>query len=45
MANKVLPLPNEPAVGGSTDVGDVSWIVPTMGDGGVAEAGQRVIAP
>jgi len=31
MANRVQPLPNEPAVGGSTDVGDVSWIVPTMG--------------
>ena len=31
MTTKVLPLPNEPKLGGSTDVGDVSWIVPTMG--------------
>ncbi|MEN1785921.1 MAG: amidohydrolase [Bacteroidota bacterium] len=27
----VLPLPNEPTTGGSTDVGDASWITPTMG--------------
>jgi len=33
MASKVQSLPNEPTVGGSTDVGDVSWIVPTMGLG------------
>ena len=31
MTTKVLPLPNEPKLGGSTDVGDISWIVPTMG--------------
>jgi aminobenzoyl-glutamate utilization protein B len=31
MTNKIMPLPNEPTVGGSTDVGDVSWITPTMG--------------
>ena len=31
MTTKILPLPNEPNLGGSTDVGDVSWIVPTMG--------------
>ncbi|WP_220718061.1 amidohydrolase [Agarivorans litoreus] len=31
MTTSVLPLPNEPKVGGSTDVGDISWIVPTMG--------------
>jgi aminobenzoyl-glutamate utilization protein B len=31
MTTKILPLPNEPKLGGSTDVGDVSWIVPTMG--------------
>jgi aminobenzoyl-glutamate utilization protein B len=31
MTTKVMPLPNEPKVGGSTDVGDVSWITPTMG--------------
>lgn len=31
MTNKIMPLPNEPTVGGSTDVGDVSWLTPTMG--------------
>ena len=31
MTTKIAPLPNEPTTGGSTDVGDVSWIVPTMG--------------
>lgn len=31
MADAVSPLTNEPTVGGSTDVGDISWIVPTMG--------------
>lgn len=31
MATSVSPLPESPTVGGSTDVGDVSWIVPTMG--------------
>lgn len=31
MTDCVLPLLNEPTAGGSTDVGDISWIVPTMG--------------
>lgn len=31
MSTAVSPVPNEPTVGGSTDVGDVSYIVPTMG--------------
>jgi len=31
MTKDILPLPNEISVGGSTDVGDVSWITPTMG--------------
>lgn len=31
MASAILPLPNEVMVGGSTDVGDVSWNTPTMG--------------
>jgi len=31
MATHVVPLQNEPALGGSTDVGDISWSVPTMG--------------
>ncbi|MEM6673416.1 MAG: amidohydrolase [Planctomycetota bacterium] len=31
MATEIPPLPNEPTVGGSTDVGDVSWLTPTMG--------------
>ena len=31
MAKDVLPLPNEPRLGGFTDVGDVSYLVPTMG--------------
>ena len=31
MTREILPLPNEPTTGGSTDVGDVSWITPTMG--------------
>ena len=31
MTNKIMSLPKEPTVGGSTDVGDVSWITPTMG--------------
>lgn len=31
LLTKVLPLPKEPTVGGSSDVADVSWITPTMG--------------
>ena len=31
LANAVTPLPDGQTVGGSTDVGDISWIVPTMG--------------
>lgn len=31
IVSSVLPVPNEPAMGGSTHVGDVSWITPTMG--------------
>ena len=31
MTDKIRPLPDEPTVGGSTDVGDVSWQTPTMG--------------
>ena len=31
MAISVAPLPDEPMLGGSTDVGDVSWICPTSG--------------
>jgi aminobenzoyl-glutamate utilization protein B len=31
MTDKIRPLPNEPTVGGSTDVGDISWQTPTMG--------------
>lgn len=31
LAPGVLPLPNSPTMGGSTDVGDVSWLTPTMG--------------
>ena len=31
MADKVLPMPTNIEVGGSSDVGDVSWNVPTMG--------------
>jgi len=31
MATKVAPLQKEPTLGGGTDVGDVSWNVPTMG--------------
>ena len=31
MADKVMPLPKETTVGGSTDVADVSWLTPTMG--------------
>ncbi|MEM1237505.1 MAG: amidohydrolase [Pseudomonadota bacterium] len=31
MSEILLPLVNEPTTGGSTDVGDVSWLVPTMG--------------
>lgn len=31
MTKTILPVPNEPTMGGSTDVGDVSWITPTMG--------------
>jgi len=31
MAKQILPLPNEPKLGGGTDVGDVSYLVPTMG--------------
>jgi aminobenzoyl-glutamate utilization protein B len=34
MATMITPLPaDEPAFGYSTDVGDVSWCVPTMGCG------------
>jgi aminobenzoyl-glutamate utilization protein B len=31
LATGVLPLPNEPALGGSSDVAEASWITPTMG--------------
>ncbi|CAG7857620.1 aminobenzoyl-glutamate utilization protein B [biofilm metagenome] len=31
LATQVVPLPNEPTMGGGTDVGDISWSVPTMG--------------
>ena len=31
MATEVLPFPEEPAIGGSTDVADVGWNAPTMG--------------
>lgn len=31
MSTKVLPMPNEPKLGGFTDVGEVSYLVPTMG--------------
>ncbi len=31
MAKVVAPLPNAPTTGGSTDVGDISWLTPTMG--------------
>jgi aminobenzoyl-glutamate utilization protein B len=31
MADNVLPIPTGVEIGGSTDVGDVSWNVPTMG--------------
>lgn len=31
MATEVLPLPEEPTLGASTDVADVSWNAPTMG--------------
>lgn len=31
MATTVMPTPNAPEAGGATDVGDVSWNVPTMG--------------
>lgn len=31
LVTKVWPLPDEPAMGGSTDVGDISWNAPTMG--------------
>lgn len=31
MMTKVLPLPKELTVGGSSDVADISWITPTMG--------------
>lgn len=31
MTDKVDPRPTEPTTGGSTDVGDISWLTPTMG--------------
>jgi aminobenzoyl-glutamate utilization protein B len=31
LATFVMPLPNEVQMGGSSDVGDVSWVTPTMG--------------
>jgi aminobenzoyl-glutamate utilization protein B len=31
MTKEVKPIPDEPTTGGSTDVGDISWQVPTMG--------------
>jgi aminobenzoyl-glutamate utilization protein B len=31
LATGVLPLPDEPALGGSSDVAEASWITPTMG--------------
>jgi aminobenzoyl-glutamate utilization protein B len=31
LATTVLPLPNEPVLGGATDVAEASWITPTMG--------------
>jgi aminobenzoyl-glutamate utilization protein B len=33
LATGVLPLPEERAIGGSSDVAEVSWITPTMGIG------------
>ena len=31
MTTQIMPLPNEPVMGASTDVGDPSWLTPTMG--------------
>jgi aminobenzoyl-glutamate utilization protein B len=31
LAGGVLPLPDEPSLGGATDVAEASWITPTMG--------------
>jgi aminobenzoyl-glutamate utilization protein B len=31
LADAVLPLPDEPSLGGATDVAEPSWITPTMG--------------
>lgn len=31
LAGDVLPLPDEPSLGGATDVAEASWITPTMG--------------
>lgn len=31
MSEQVQPLPNEPKMGGASDVGDVSYLVPTTG--------------
>jgi aminobenzoyl-glutamate utilization protein B len=31
LASAVLPLPDEPTLGGATDVAEASWITPTMG--------------
>ena len=31
MSKEIMPIPDEPTTGGSTDVGDVSWQTPTMG--------------
>lgn len=31
LATNVIPLQKEPTIGGSSDVGDVSWCTPTMG--------------
>jgi aminobenzoyl-glutamate utilization protein B len=31
LASGVAPLPQEPTMGGSSDVGDASWLAPTMG--------------
>jgi aminobenzoyl-glutamate utilization protein B len=43
MATTVWPTPNAPEVGGSTEVGDVSWSTPTMG--AVFSAWPQNIAP
>jgi aminobenzoyl-glutamate utilization protein B len=43
MANAIMPMPTNIEMGGSSDVGDVSWNVPTMG--AVYSSWPRHIAP